>query len=124
MREGDRAVNLHTVADPKAPHGARKVAEAVGGQQERMLEGRNEKCTRQMSLVVLDTVKLRANLFGIGIKYCGQCFWNTSKSRENFDAFTRKGRHAQRVKKLCAQPGVRISRHGDMVDVRECEARF
>ena len=38
VREWNCAVNLHAVADPQAPHGARKIAEAVGGEQERMLE--------------------------------------------------------------------------------------
>src|SRR6266404_6030653 len=68
MGERDCAVNFHAVADPEAPHGARKVTETVGGEQESMLEGRNEECACQVSLMVLDAVKLRANLFGIGVK--------------------------------------------------------
>ena len=60
MRKSHGAVDSHVIARSGAPHGARKVAEPVGGEQERMLERRNEERARQMSLVVLNAVKLCA----------------------------------------------------------------
>src|SRR5256885_9343185 len=38
VRKWNCAVNLHAVADPQAPHGARKVTETISGEQESMLE--------------------------------------------------------------------------------------
>ena len=77
-----------------------------------------------MSLVVLDAMKIRANLFGIGIESRSQRFRDTREFRENFEALARERRHAQSIKKFCAQSGVRVSRHGNVVDVRKCQARF
>jgi len=77
-----------------------------------------------MRLMVLDAVELCGKLFGIGIKGGRQRLRNTREFRENLDAFPRERRHAQRVKKFCAQPRVRVSRHGNVIDVREREARF
>ena len=37
-------------------------------------------------------------------------------------AFAREPRHAQRVKKLGAQPRPGIARHGDVIDIRERDA--
>src|SRR5438034_8906886 len=105
MGEGDCAINLHAVAHPEAPHGAGKVAKAIGREQERVFEGRNEKRARQMSLVVLDAMKIRANLFGIGIESRSQRFRDTREFRENFEALARERRHAQSIKKFCAHSG-------------------
>src|SRR5438034_8609862 len=42
MGEGDCAINLHAVAHPEAPHGAGKVAKAIGREQERSEEHTSE----------------------------------------------------------------------------------
>jgi len=77
-----------------------------------------------MRLVMLDAMKLCTNLLGIGIKGRRERLGNPREFREHSDAFPRKRRHTQCVKKFCAQPRVRISRHGDMIDVLERETRF
>src|SRR6266699_2419558 len=124
MWEGDGPINFHAVAHPEAPHRAGKVAEPVGGKKRGAFEGGNEKSTRKMCLVVLDAMELRVNLLGVGIEGGCKRLGNTRKFRKNFDACLRERRHAQRIKKFCAQPCVRVSRYRDVIDVRECEARF
>src|SRR5713226_5891968 len=104
MRKSDRAVNAHAVAGAGAPHGAREVAESVGGKQRSAVEGRNEESTREMRLVVFDAMKFCAERFGIGIKGRGQRLGNTREFRENLDAFPCERWHAQGVKKFCGQP--------------------
>src|SRR5260370_18249672 len=124
MRESYRAVDPHAAARAGAPNGAREIAESVGGKQRGAFERRNKKTARKMRLVVLDAVKLCAEFFGISIKGGSQRLRYTRELRENFDAVPRERRHAQRVKKFCAQPAVRVSRHGNVLDFREREARF
>src|SRR6267378_1283058 len=77
-----------------------------------------------MRTVMLDAMKLCLDLLGIGIKGRSQGLRNTGEFREHFDTFPRERRHAQSVKKFRAQPRVRISRHGHMIDVGECESGF
>src|SRR5258708_31657101 len=109
MRKSHRAVDPHAAARAGAPHGAREIAESVGGKQRGAFERRNKKAARKMRLVVLDAVKLCAEFFGIGIKGGSQRLRYTREFRENLDTFPRERRHAQRVKKFCAQPRIRIS---------------
>src|SRR5260370_1157475 len=68
MRKSHRAVDPHAAARAGAPHGAREIAESVGGKQRGAFERRNKKTARKMRLVVLDAVKLCAEFFGISIK--------------------------------------------------------
>src|SRR6266478_9646917 len=89
-----------------------------------MLEGRNEESARQVRLVMLDAMKFCRDLFGIGVKGRSQGLRNTDEFRKHFDTSPRERGHAQSVKKFRAQPRVRISRHGNMIDVRECESCF
>src|SRR5712664_5017304 len=124
MRESYRAVDSHAAARAGAPHGAREIAESVGGKQRGTFERRNEKAARKMRPVVLDAVKLCPEFFGIGIKGRRQRLGNASELRENLEAFPCERRHAQRVKKLCAQPRVRVSRPGNVIDVLKGERRF
>src|SRR5437588_2682015 len=124
MRKSYRAVDPHAVARSRAPHCARKIAQTVGGKERGAFERRNKKATCEMRLVVFDAVKLCAKFFWIRVKSRRQRLGNTREFRENSDAFPRERRHAQRVKKLCTQPRERISRHGNLMDVGECEARF
>ena len=77
-----------------------------------------------MRLVVFDAVKRGASFFWIGVKGCRQRLGNTREFGENFDACPRERRHAQRVQEFGGQPGVRISRHGNVMDVTEREACF
>src|ERR1700720_3241288 len=53
MRKRDRAVDIHVTALANAPHGAGKIAEAIGGEKGGTLEGRNEKTAGQVGLVML-----------------------------------------------------------------------
>src|SRR5216683_3414980 len=124
MRKHYCAVNVHAAAGAGAPHRAREIAESVSGKQRGPFKGRNEKAAREMRMVMLDAMKLCLDLLGIGIKGRGQGLRNTRELREHFDTFPRERGHAQSVKKFRAQPRVRISRHGDMIDVRECEPCF
>src|ERR1700730_4413945 len=124
MWECYRSVDPHVVAGAGAPHRAREIAESVGGKQRGAFERRDEKAAREMRLVVLDAVELGNKLLGVRIKGRRQRLGNTREFRENLDAFPGERRHAQRVEKFRAQPRVRISRYGDVVDVRECEARL
>ncbi len=66
MRESDRSVHVEPVAGARSPHGAGKISQAIGGKHGSVLEGRNEKSARQVSLVVLDAMEFRPNRLGIG----------------------------------------------------------
>src|SRR5216683_4312251 len=124
MRKRHRAINVHAVASTGAPHRAGEITESISREQRGVFERRNEEAARQMRLVMFDAVKFCSKLLGIGIKGRRQRFRNTREFRENFEALPRERRHAQRVKKFCAQPRVWISRYGNVTDVRQSEARF
>jgi len=83
MRESYRPVDPHAAAGAGAPHGAREIAESVGGKQRGALERRDEKAAREMRLVMFDAVELGSKPLGIRIKGCCQRLGNTGEfSRE------------------------------------------
>src|ERR1700730_5008977 len=118
MRECDGAVNVHAVAAAEAPHGAGKIAQAVGGEKGSALEGRNKKTAGQMSLMMLDAMKFGFYFLRVGVEGSGRCFGNVSKSSENLDALTREGRHAQGIEYFSEQARVGITWNTDVIDVR------
>ena len=60
MREGDRALDIHVRACAGAPHGAGKIAEAVGGEQRGLIERRNVESAGEVRAMMLDAMELRA----------------------------------------------------------------
>ena len=86
-------------------------------------KGRTEKSAGQMRHVMFHAMKLRRNSRRIAVKRRRQRFANPGKFRQHFDAFARKGRHPQRIKKFRAQPRVRIARHRHVIDFFQRESR-
>src|ERR1700693_1102804 len=97
MRESDGAVDVHAVAVSDAPHGAGKIAEAVGGEQSGAFEWGNKKTAGEMSLMMFDAMKFSFYFFLLGIAGCGEGVGNTGKGGENLGALTGEGRHAQGI---------------------------
>src|ERR1700722_281445 len=97
MRKRHRAVDVHAAALGDTPHGAGKIAQAIGGEQGGGLEGRNKKTTGQVGLVMLDAMKFSCYFLWVSVEGRGKRFWDASKSSENLSALTRERRHAQGI---------------------------
>src|ERR1700688_926244 len=97
MRKRDGAVDIHVTALANAPHGAGKIAEAIGGEKGGGLERRNKKTTGQMGLVMLDAMKFSFYLLRVSVEGRGERLGNAGKRGENFGALTREGRHPQGI---------------------------
>src|SRR5579863_931425 len=123
MRERDRSVNIHPPIEARAPHRTGKIAQPIGRKQRRFLEWRTKKCAGQMRHVMFDSMELCRQACRIRIKRRGQCFTDAGKFRQHLDSFSRKRRHAQRVKEFSSQPRVWIARHRHVVHILRRDSR-
>src|SRR6202035_1692665 len=122
MRKSNRSRNAHAVSLPGSPHGAGEVAQAVGGEERSLFEGRNEKRARQMRLVMLDAMELRSNLVRCDVKGLREGFGDGDKSRQHFGSLAGKAWHFQGVHELCSETGPGIARDSDVVDLGKRDA--
>src|ERR1700730_3538450 len=118
MRERDGAVNVHAVAAAAAPHGAGKIAQAIGGEKGSALEGGNKKTAREMGLMMLDAMKFSFYFLRASVEGSGECLGNVSKSSKKLGALTGEGRHAQGIEYFSEQARVGITWNTDVIDVR------
>ena len=113
--KSDFAEGLHARAFAERPHGAGKIAEAVGGKDGGVFEGRDEIGAGEMRGVMFDAMKLRADLFGRSFEGGGEIFVNSGEALHHTRAIERELRHAHRETQLGAQARPGIARDGDVV---------
>ena len=116
VRKCDGSGDIHAIALARSPHGAGEIAQPVGGEQRGLFEGRNKKRAGQMSLVMLDAVELRANLFRSDVKRLRERLGDAHKSGQHLGAFAGKARHLQGVQEFRSEARPGIARNGDVVD--------
>src|ERR1700693_5346540 len=97
VRESNGAVDVHATAVANTPHGAGKIAEAIGGEKGGALERRNKKTAGQMGLMMLDAMKFGFYFLWVGVEGSGQSFGDARKGGENLGALTHERRHAQGI---------------------------
>ena len=122
MRERDFAEHLHARAFADRPHGARKIAEAVGGEHGGAFERRNEIRAGEVRGVVLDPMELRADTFGRHFKRRCQILADSREASHHARAFECKSRHAHRETQFRSQPRLGIARNRDVIDFGEFRA--
>src|ERR1700716_3265787 len=97
MRKRDKALDVHAAAAAEAPHGAGKIAEAIGGEESGTVKGRDKKTAGQMGLMMLDAMKFRFCFLRVSVEGSGERFGDASKGGKNLGALTREGRHTQGI---------------------------
>ena len=124
MRKGHGASDVQAVPRSRTPHGAREIAEAIGGKQRGVFKGRDEIAAGEMRLMVLDAMIFGGEFCGIAIEGGGQGLGNAGEFHEDFGAFTSEAGHAQGIPKLGRQTRVGIARNGDVMNFRRSQPGF
>src|SRR6266853_2407685 len=117
MGKRDRSGDVHVVSLPGSPHGAGEVAQAIRGEQSSMFERRNEKCARQMRLMMFDAMELRSNLIRRDVKGPCQGFGDANESSQHFRPLACEARHLQGIHELCSEARPRIAWNSDVIDL-------
>src|ERR1700687_3029236 len=66
---------------------------------------------------MLDAMKARGNVLGVGIKGLCESLGNSGELDEHLGPLARKRRHAHRVIQLCAETRLGVSPHANVIDV-------
>jgi hypothetical protein len=86
-------VDIHVAALTNAPHGAGKIAEAIGGEKGGGLEGRNKKTAGQMGLMMLNAMKFSFYFLWVSVEGRGERLGNAGKCSDNLGTLTRERRN-------------------------------
>src|SRR5579872_1774230 len=81
MRKCDRAIDANLRAFADSPHGAGEITQTVGREHGGTVKRGDKKCAGQMSLVVLNAMKLRANALRIQFECTGELFFDSGEAR-------------------------------------------
>ncbi len=87
-----------------------------------MFERRNEKCARQMRLMMFDAMELRSNLIRRDVKGPCQGFGDANESSQHFRPLACEARHLQGIHELCSEARPRIAWNSDVIDLGKRDA--